>query len=169
MVRQITLTRGMVTVVDDADFEWLVRFKWQAVPGRRGSFYASRSDGRRSYQMQREILDPECRLGRTLLADHINGDTLDNRRENLRLVDNVVSGVNRRIYLNNVTGYRGVSFSKYHGKYQAIIRINGVAKNLGRFDCPNDAASAFNKAAIESRGANAKLNVVPTKGDANDR
>ena len=58
----------------------------------------------------------------------------------------------------NTTGYRGVTFDKLRNKFCAKIRINGVTKNIGRFDLALDAANAYDKAAIIYHGNNAILN-----------
>lgn len=86
-MKEILLTQNQVALVDDADFEWLSQWKWYAIwsPGIKG-FYAVRRgrlpDGRRSLiRMHRQILGLDMADKRQ--GDHVNHDTLDNRRENL--------------------------------------------------------------------------------------
>lgn len=82
--------------------------------------------------------------------DHINGDPLDNRIENLRLVTASENMQNmRRPKSNNQSGYLGVSFDKRYDKYEARITTNGKRLNLGRFDCPKAASEAYLKAKRE--------------------
>jgi len=73
--------------------------------------------------------------------DHINGDTLDNRKSNLRISDKRQNHQNRKSKnANNKTGYRNVCFIK--GKYVVTLQIDGKQKTLGRFD-DVDKAGAF--------------------------
>lgn len=85
MSKKISLTQGMVTVVDDEDFAWLSQWKWYAKQSR-SKWYAARTiyENQRAQilRMQRIILNAPS----DLLVDHVNGDSLDNRRSNLRLV-----------------------------------------------------------------------------------
>jgi hypothetical protein len=174
MVRRIELTRGLFTILDEADFERLRMFLWSATEGRRGSFYASRKvkvirDGRaygRNVEMQREILDPERSLPRSLKVDHINGNTLDNRRSNLRIVDDSVSNINRRMFSNNTSGYRGVSYAKDVNKWRASIKKNGKTIVCGYYATAREAALAYNAKAKELHGDYAMLNTIPDHEDA---
>lgn len=72
--------------------------------------------------------------------DHINGDPLDNRLENLRMVDYSVNSKNSAMYRSNTTGFTGVSVCGR--KYRAQIRVNGKHINLGYFEKIEDAAAA---------------------------
>jgi hypothetical protein len=73
------------------------------------------------------------------VIDHINGCTLDNRRENLRAVDRATNQRNRRIAHTNRTGYRGVTRNKQSGKWSASLF-------LGQFDTAEEAAQAYRRA-----------------------
>jgi hypothetical protein len=66
--------------------------------------------------------------------DHINGDTSDNRIENLREANSSENMMNRRIFSNNKSGYKGVSWSKFHGKWFVYVDVNKVRKNYGYYD-----------------------------------
>lgn len=83
-----------------------------------------------------------------LEVDHINGNTLDNRRENLRTathqqnLENRARGANS----NSSTGVRGVHWDKRTKKFQAQIRAGGVTKYLGRFTDLDEARAATEKA-----------------------
>jgi hypothetical protein len=74
--------------------------------------------------------------------DHINGNGLDNRLENLRAVSNGENLRNQKIPKNNTSGTIGVSFYKRHQKYQASIKINGIRKHLGYFKNKEEAIAA---------------------------
>ncbi|MBA4542024.1 HNH endonuclease [Thermoactinomyces daqus] len=73
------------------------------------------------------------------VVDHLNGDTLDNRRENLRAVDRATNQRNRRVSHTNKTGFRGVHENKQTGKWTASIF-------LGQFDTPEEAAKVYREA-----------------------
>lgn len=74
--------------------------------------------------------------------DHINGDKSDNRFCNLRLVSRSINQRNRRIQINNTSGYTGVVFDKRRKKWIAQIGINKTNKYLGQFDDKFDAVMA---------------------------
>lgn len=90
--------------------------------------------------------------------DHINGVRNDNRIENLRECNNAEN--NRAVGLkkNNTTGYKGVTFNKPTGKFFAYIRFNYKRIHLGVWDVAEDAAKAYNEAAIKYFGGFANLN-----------
>lgn len=98
-------------------------------------------DGRKTY-MHRLILGLEP--GSRLRGDHINGDGLDNRRENLRAVTHAENLQNRtRAREGRKTSrYRNVSWSKQHGKWAVCAGVNGKTVFLGAFD-DEDEAGAF--------------------------
>lgn len=94
------------------------------------------------------------------VIDHLNGDTLDNRPENLRICSQAVnSGNTQRIPKNNTSGYIGVSIDKrYNKKWRAHIRHMRKNYSLGMHETPEDAARAYDKKAIQLRGKHTFLN-----------
>lgn len=92
----------------------------------------------------------------TGVIDHINGDRSDNRIENLRDCSQRENLANRRA-VGNSTGRRGVSHDKERDKYVARIRLScGKRVWLGRFDCVDDAAKAYENAYVKEYGRFAK-------------
>lgn len=94
-MKLIRLTQGQFTKVDDADYEWLNTYKWNAVKGANGLYYARRynyiDEGRELWAMSRVILnvrDP------AVLIDHEDRDTLNNQRYNLRLSNKSLNAIN---------------------------------------------------------------------------
>jgi hypothetical protein len=87
-----------------------------------------------------------------LHLDHINNDATDNRIVNLRLATPTENKRNSKIYKNNKSGYKGVTFLKKSNTYRAEIRINGKGKNLGERKCPIEAYELYKKAANEHFG-----------------
>src|SRR4030067_2579990 len=95
-MKKIPLSRGMVTLVDDLDYEWLSQWKWYAARGG-ATFYAGRSlprsaEGRGAVWMHRLILSVPPGID----VDHRNGNGLDNRRINLRSCNRSQNACNMR-------------------------------------------------------------------------
>jgi len=156
-MKTIPLTQGYEAVVDDIDYEWLSRWKWY-VADCHGNFYACRNirvspTSQRRVWMHREILglrpllESDPRLG-----DHISGDTMDNRRINLRIVTARENIINRSIQRNNSTGKRGVTWHRRVGAWQARIGNKGTRIHLGYFATLDLAAEAYGEAAIKYHG-----------------
>lgn len=144
-MRLIYLTQAQVAKVDDADYDELVGCRWFAYRDKgTHSFYAARSVGQRGHQkkqrMARVILgitDPKVKV------DHRNGDTLDNRRENLRVATTSQNGMNRRRQANNTSGFKGVTKDKTKIKWVAKIMVNKKTIHLGTFTTPEAASDAY--------------------------
>jgi hypothetical protein len=79
-----------------------------------------------------------------IMVDHINGDTLDNRKLNLRNVTKIQNSYNRKLNSNSSTGFKGVY--KRYNRYTARISVNGIRKFLGDFDTPEQAYEAYKTA-----------------------
>ena len=116
-MREIQLSKGFMAVVDDADFEILSRSKWHTKFNRCRTPYASGWDGKKKVLMHRAIM--AAKVGE--IVDHINGNTLDNRRENLRVVSASINMLNAKMYSNNKSGWRGVQRCKKSKKWKAVF------------------------------------------------
>jgi len=152
----IFLTHGMITIVDDIDYERLNKFKWHAHrPGGSKSYYARRAvyvDGKqRLIYMHREILNTP--IGDD--SDHINHDTLNNLRSNLRNCTRTENCRNRSAI--GVSKYHGVTITK-HKYIQSYIQTDGKRKYLGSFKTEEAAALAYDEAAKIYFGEFANLN-----------
>ena len=159
-MKQIKLTHGKVALVDDADYDWLNQWKWYASRNR-DTWYAKRdirlSSGKQfSISMARQILGLES--GDKKQADHINHNTLNNCRDNLRICTLRQNQRNQKPQRNAVSQFKGVSWYKSLGKWIARIGINKEKKYLGCFTKEKDAALAYDKAAIQEHGEFAHLN-----------
>ncbi len=101
-------------------------------------------------------------LGRELTnkdrVDHINGNGLDNRRENIRLCKHQQNMWNQPSRRNTSSKYKGVTYFKRDGNWQAKIAPNGKTLQLGYFKTEVEAADAYNQKATELFGEFAKLN-----------
>lgn len=139
----IELTQGKVAVIDEADASVISQRKWFACKlGNR--FYAMRNvrrpDGSWTTQLMHRALI-ECPTG--FQVDHISGDTLDNRRSNLRIATVSQNQCNRGRQSNNKSGYKGVSWNRRDEVWQARICHLGKQINLGAFDNPQAAHLAY--------------------------
>jgi len=93
------------------------------------------------------------------VVDHVNGDGLDNRFENLRLCSNAENCRNSKKRSNNRQKYKGVS-KQTNGGYTARIMVDGKQMVLGTFRTQEAAGEAYNQAAIKHHGEYAKLNEI---------
>jgi hypothetical protein len=154
--RLIGLTQNQITIVDTADFEWLSQWLWFAQWNScTKSFYANRNTrgpNRRMVSMHRELLG--CGPGE--LGDHCDGNTLDNRRQNIRRCTRPQNAFNRRIRCDNQAGYKGVY--PVRNKWRAAIEHPGGREHLGYFRDPREAARAYDAAAKRLFGSFARLN-----------
>lgn len=93
-------------------------------------------------------------------VDHINFNQKDNRIVNLRLASTTDNQRNRTVQSNSSTGIKGVAFNRQIRKYTAKITANKKQYHLGSFETSDEAAHAYNKAAIRLHGEFARLNPV---------
>lgn len=158
--REIPLTKGKVALVDAADFEWLSQWKWSFHRGYARTVVPRpvvRATGcLRILPMQCAILDPPS----SFTVDHINLNSLDNRRQNLRLATRTQQNANRDVSRNNKSGYKGVRRPTDMRKWRASIGYQRRFIFLGSFDTPEQAALAYNEAAQRLFGEFCRLNEI---------
>lgn len=90
--------------------------------------------------------------------DHVNGDTLDNRIENLRPANRSQNCANTKSSCNSSSKYKGVSWHRSRSKWQASIRFKGKQEYIGVYDDEKEAAKAYDDRAREVYKEYAKLN-----------
>lgn len=155
----IQLTQGFSTIVDDEDFDRLSQFRWHAHRGGNGGIYAERSGPRgalsRSIRMHREIAITPSGLE----TDHKNGNTLDNRRENLRLATGIQNQRNSKKHSGGRSQFKGVSAERK--RWRARLTLEGGTVNLGIFTVEREAALAYDAAARKYFGDFARTNYGP--------
>ena len=156
----IPLTQEQRAIVDVDDWWVLVEKNWFAKWNLHAlSFYASRKarkegGGQRTEYMHRSIMgDPKG-----MMVDHRNHNTLDNRKDNLRIVTRAENMRNTQARRGSSSKYLGVSWYKPREKWRAQISVDGKRKYLGIFENEVEAALAYDLAAIEHFGEFANLN-----------
>lgn len=159
MAREIHLTKGLVAIVDDEDFEWLSKFSWHTHIS--GLIYAARNAtaaevaaGAAKIIYMHSVI---CPAPDGLITDHANNHTLDNRRGNLRPATHRQNGANTRV-TRGAIGYRGVYMSRPSGRFVARLRRNGLHRSLGTYSTPEEAARVYDAAALAEFGEFARLN-----------
>lgn len=154
---EISLTRGLSTLIDDSDREAVNKFKWCAQKCN-GKFYAARRSGNKILLLHRELTNAT----KGQRVDHENGDSLDNRRDNLRHCtqrQNLQGFQKKRS--GSTSKFRGVCLPRKSKKWLAQIEVEGKNLRLGSFDSEVEAALAYNEAAKTHFKEFAQLNKVP--------
>ncbi len=150
-VRQIPLTQGKVALIDDEDFERVNQYKWHALRDSHGTTWYARhvtpNPTRVLLLMHRLIVNAPFGME----VDHVNGDGLDNRRANLRICTHSENVCNQR-KTHGTSRYKGVSWHKDTGKWQAQIKVNGRGMYLGCFTTEEEAHAAYCSASAKYHG-----------------
>ena len=156
-MKEIPLTQGKVAIVDDEDYEEASKYTWwyskkgYAVTTRRKSL------GRKNISMHILIAGKISEK----VTDHINGNKLDNRRENLRHVTLSQNSQNQKpIREGTSSRYKGVHWHKKTNKWISKICIEGKRYHLGCYENERDAAWVYNVWAESFFGEYARLNVL---------
>jgi len=176
MVKEINLTQKKITLVDDNDYNKLMQMgNWHAnkctdkLKNNKtvDRFYAKRDiwlgKGKKKRLLMHRVI---MNVPNNMCIDHINHDTLDNRKENLRICTPVQNQQNQIQQKNTTSKYKGVYLAKnrYKNKiytyWQAQIVINKKHMYLGIFKTEIEAAMVYNKKAKELFGEFALLNEV---------
>ena len=155
--RYIFLGSTRHAIVDFDDYDWLSQWRWFFRCGRYAARRVGAEPNSKAIFMHRVLMQTPSEMH----TDHINGDGLDNRRCNLRVCTPKQNHQNQRPQLRaKASKYKGVSFCSYTGRWLARCKTDGVAKNLGRYDTPEEAAKAYNVYAANLFGEFACLNQV---------
>jgi len=168
-----------VAIVDDEDYDrvveavtryrkngspWKNTGKWYATNHNPGGKYYAVSGGREK-SIHRVVMDAPKGMD----VDHINGNPLDNRKQNLRLCSRSENCRNKKVRSDSKSGFKGVYQTK-SGRFQAYIgNPNEVSRNikLGTYDTPEEAARAYDKKAVELHGDYAVLNLQRITNERN--
>jgi hypothetical protein len=155
MTKEIPLTKGKVALVDDEDFEELSKHKWfYCAIG-----YAVRNKSKkipglvRCIYMHREIMN----CPQEMIIDHVDHDTLNNQKSNLRICTYSQNLVNRLKYIRSEksSNYKGVDYCNKSGNKWRVRVWN---KHIGYYETELEAALVYDKIAKEIYGEFAYLN-----------
>lgn len=154
MIIQIS---GYDVIIDESDYEFVMKRKWRIGKSEaaRGEFYfySDRKDPiLKKYirtSLHRYIMG--CVYGDGNKVDHIDRNTFNNSRNNLRITDNTGNSRNKSIQRNCTTGYKGVHRNKC-GRYYGSIRMNGAGKNIGTYNSKEECARVYDMMAIKLFG-----------------
>jgi hypothetical protein len=155
-VKDILLSRGLVALVDDADFAAVSAFKWHTLKCKRHVYAARnvyRADGTRTLLLLHKFLMPEAAL-----VDHEDGNGLNCSRQNLRAA---TRSQNQQAFCHKRKGtskFRGVNLRRRKGTWVARIQTPTGRLYLGDFELETDAARAYNIAAKQLFGKFASFN-----------
>lgn len=166
MAKEIELTNGGVAIVDDEDFALVSQWRWNRAEKENRAVRCEwvRGENRaRTIILSRFIMNAPDGV----MVDHVNGDTLDNQKANLRLATCSQNQFNAKRRKDSTTGYKGVTFVR--GRYMAQIQAKKVHHYLGSFDTPEEAAEAYNRAAKELHGEFARVDAAKQNEDTRGR
>ena len=152
--KKIELTGGKYTLVDAEDYERVNKYKWRLDENGRAARNKNNKEGQRNIKMHRFIMNTP--LG--MCTDHVNYDTLDNRKSNLRICTPAQSSAHRKAIPNTSSKYKGVTWRPNRNKWYAQIKHNYKGIHLGSYDTEEEAARAYDKKAKEFFGEYAELN-----------
>lgn len=127
-MKKIKLTKGYEAIVDDEDYEYLNQWKWHYSCG-----YAVRE---RHYKAKPKTMRMHRVVNNTpegMITDHINRNTLDNRRCNLRTVTNVENQRNKVKSSRNTSGVTGVSWHTGYKRWIARVNMKNKRIELGSY------------------------------------
>jgi len=146
---------GRDVIVDEQDAHLLAEYDWSIRPSGSTEYVQKALFENGVYVGYRSLhrLITGCEGGR--VVDHKNGNGLDNRRENLRVCTQAENLRNRKINVNNTSGFKGVSFdpgTRNSKPWRSRIVADGKRINLGRFSSPEEAHAAYCKASVERHG-----------------
>ncbi len=143
-MRRIPLTQGKVALVDDEDYEYLNQWKWWYL---RVGYAATRINNEYTYMHRFLISTPK-----NFYTDHKNMNKLDNRKSNLRIVNNSLNNFHKGAQSNNTSGIPGVAWDKANNKWIAQIMINRKNKKIGRYILKEDAIKARKESELKYFG-----------------
>lgn len=150
-------SKGIEFYFDKEDFEKVSQYTWYL--SNRGAIETHNHKNNykllKLHRLMKNIVNPKE------IIDHINHNTLDNRKENLRVCDSRENSYNQTITRsNNTSGYKGVTWDKTLKKWIAYIHVNYKKLHIGCFENKEDAARAYNEKALFYFGEFAFLNSV---------
>lgn len=134
--------------IDRDIYDYIKKYTW----AESAKHYAYTKIDKKRISLARFVMNVIDEHDIQITVDHINHNTLDNRRCNLRIANQSEQSMNQGIQCNNTSGITGVSWKKKIGKWQAQIGHNGKTIYLGVFDELEDAKKVRREAEIKYFG-----------------
>lgn len=153
---KIHTSNGQIILVDDDDYDRLIKINWSAEKQKTGNYYGinrKRKTGR--LYIHRMIMNL---TDKNLYVDHIDGNGLNNKKENLRIVTCLQNSWNKKSKYNSSSKFLGVC--KCGKKWMATIKYKDEKKVIGTYNCEKEAALNYNIWAAKYFGEYAKLNKI---------
>ncbi len=135
---------GHHLLIEYRDLIWFGQYKFYIMQGEGQSLYVVANASARTIKIHQLIMNPP----QGLEVDHINGNGLDNRRSNLRIVTHQINQSNLPKHHGSSSKYYGVSFEKGRQRWLCQVRYKYKIKTIGRFDSEIEAAIAYNNSLI---------------------
>lgn len=157
-MREVNLTQGKITLVDEIDFDRVAASSWCAAFEKKSGRWVAKRAGIKggTEYLHRFILDAPI----SMHVDHMDGNTLNNQRSNLRICTQRQNKQSRR----TARQFKGAGLHKLTGKFAAYLGHSGKRHHLGLFPTIEAAARAYDQKARELFGEFAALN-FPTEGE----
>lgn len=149
-MKKIELTKGKYATIDDDDYELVSKHSWRCVAGYAMTYETGKSHKERKIILMHRLINntPEG-----FDTDHVNGDRLDNRKENLRTATRSQNCKNKgKSKVDSTSMFKGVMWDKKSKKWRAYIYDTGRNIYLGLFELEKDAANAYNEASKNLHG-----------------
>jgi hypothetical protein len=138
------LKNGLNFTIDKDDYDLIKNYSWQT----NSENYVQTTINNKSVKLHRFLMNPK----ENEYVDHINHNTLDNRKENLRVCTNEENCRNKRTYKNNTSGVKGVTWMKKNQVWIARITYNKKRIHLGCFSTLEEAKKSRQEAEIKYFG-----------------
>lgn len=154
----LPLSQGLATIIDDSMWESVAALNWYAGWNSSSqSFYPMRGDYSSGWKSGRTMFLHSFIMGfpKDLFIDHKNGNSLDNRQENLRVCTAQQNNFNRRNFSKQSSlhsKFKGVCWHKRIAKWQSNICKNKTKIHLGYFSDEIEAAKAYDRMAVSQFG-----------------
>lgn len=143
-------------IIDKKDYNIVKDYRWKVSQDSNTFYVQGRKNGKGHpipiHRVLFNLTDSKTTV------DHINGNGLDNRRQNLRVCTQLENNKNAKIRKDNTSGYKGVH--KMKNRYSARIQSNGKRITIGYYDTAEDAAKAYNDYSLKLHGNYGKLNEI---------
>jgi hypothetical protein len=148
-IAYVPLPHGREAIIDAEDAELVGKYNWSLYSkGYAATSVRAANGKKKTLSLHRLVMNPPDGMD----IDHIHGETLDNRKSQLRFATHSQNEHNKGAPATNTSGFKGVNWSKRNKKWRAQIRSNSKSIHLGLFHSPEAAHAAYCEAAKRLHG-----------------